>query len=122
MVEITVNVTRFDSAAKFNLKEDIRMDDSTASRVEQILQSKIDGTSYDKKPLSRVEELLLDLDTGGGGGTSDYNSLSNKPSLNGVTLQGNLISKDVKVESDYDVTYDPDAESVVIGPAKSQSN
>lgn len=98
------------------------MDDSTASRVEQILQSKIDGTSYDKKPLSRVEELLLDLDTGGGGGTSDYNSLSNKPSLNGVTLQGNLISKDVKVESDYDVTYDPDAESVVIGPAKSQSN
>lgn len=27
--------------------------------------------------------------TGGGGGTSDYNALENKPSINGSTLQGN---------------------------------
>lgn len=85
------------------------------SRAEEILQSKIDGTSYDKPPQSRVEELLLELDTGGGGGgTTDYNQLSNKPTLNGVTLQGNLKSADVKVEGDYDTTYNPDDESIII--------
>lgn len=40
------------------------------SRNEEILQSKIDGTSYDKPPLSRIEELLIQLPTGGGGGGS----------------------------------------------------
>lgn len=85
------------------------------SRAEEILQSKIDGTSYDKPPQSRVEELLLELDTGGGGGgTTDYNQLSNLPTLNGVTLQGNLKSADVKVEGDYDTTYNPDDESIII--------
>lgn len=85
------------------------------SRAEEILQSKIDGTSYDKPPLSRVEALLIELNTGGGGGgTTDYNQLSNKPTLNGVTLQGNLKSADVKVEGDYDTTYNPDDESIII--------
>ena len=88
------------------------------SRVEDILQSKIDGTTYDKPPLSRVEALLIELNTGGGGGTSDYNSLKNLPTLNGTTIKGNLVSKDVKVESDYDVTYDPEEENVIVGPAQ----
>ena len=87
---------------------------NSLSRVEEILQSKIDGTTYDKPPLSRVEELLLELDTGGGGGTTDYNQLSNLPTLNGVTLQGDLKSADVKVEGDYDTTYNPDDESIII--------
>lgn len=82
------------------------------SRVEDILQSKIDGTSYDRPPLSRVEDLLIEL--GGGGGTTDYNQLSNKPTLNGVTIQGNLKSEDVKVEGNYDTTYDPDSEGIII--------
>ena len=84
------------------------------SRTEEILQSKIDGTSYNKPPMSRVEELLLELNTGGGGGTTDYNQLSNKPTLNGVELRGNLTSKDVDVESDYDTTYDPEDEQLII--------
>ena len=84
------------------------------SRAEEILQSKIDGTSYDKPPMSRVEELLLELDTGGGGGTNDYNQLINLPTLNGVELKGNLTSKDVDVESDYDTTYDPEEERLII--------
>jgi hypothetical protein len=85
------------------------------SRAEEILQSKIDGTSYDKPPLSRVEALLIELDTGGGGGgTTDYNQLTNKPTLNGVELKGNLTSKDVDVESDYDTTYDPEEERLII--------
>ena len=86
------------------------------SRVEEILQSKIDGTSYDKPPQSRVEALLIELNTGGGGGggTTDYNQLSNKPSLNGRTLAGELTSKDVDVESDYDTSYDPEEERLEI--------
>lgn len=38
------------------------------SRVEDILSSKITGSAYTKKPLSRVEELLINLPSGGGGG------------------------------------------------------
>ncbi len=86
-----------------------------SSRVEAILKSKIDGTAYDKPPLSRVEALLIELDTGGGGGgTTDYNQLHNLPTLNGVELKGDLKSADVKVEGDYDTTYNPDDESIII--------
>ena len=83
------------------------------SRVEEILQSKIDGTAYDRPPLSRVEALLLELDAGGGG-TTDYNQLINKPTLNGRVLEGDLVSKDVDVEGDYDTTYVPEDEHIVI--------
>lgn len=34
---------------------------------------------------------------GGGGGTSNYNQLNNKPSINGVTLQGNKTSADLNI-------------------------
>ena len=94
------------------------MSTTPQSRVEDIIQSKIDGTSYDKPPLSRVEALLIELDVGGGGGgTTDYNSLSNKPSLNGKTLAGDLTSQDVDVESNYDTTYDPEDENLIISRA-----
>lgn len=103
------------------------------SRAEEILQSKIDGTTYNKPPLSRVEELLIELDTGGGGGggTNDYNQLINKPLINGHELVGDLTAEDLglaeKPDNDYDpsdeevvinwtrtTTYDPDTEGIVI--------
>ena len=88
------------------------------SRVEEILQSKIDGTTYDKPPQSRVEALLIELNTGGGGGgTSDYNQLSNKPTLNGRLLSGDLTSEDVDVESNYNTTYDAEEENLIISRA-----
>ena len=34
---------------------------------------------------------------GGGGGTSNYNELSNKPTINGVTLSGNKTSEDLGI-------------------------
>ena len=47
---------------------------SDLSRVEDILQATIDGAAYDGAPMSRVEELLLELkaviEQGGGGGGS----------------------------------------------------
>ena len=36
---------------------------------------------------------------GGGGGTTNYNELSNLPSINGVTLTGNKTSEDLHIES-----------------------
>ena len=34
-----------------------------------------------------------------GGGTTNYEELSNKPSINGVTLQGNLTSADLNLSA-----------------------
>lgn len=35
--------------------------------------------------------------SGGGGGTTNYNQLTNKPSINGVTLQGNKTTSDLNL-------------------------
>ena len=62
------------------------------SRDEEILIATIDGNEYNKAPQSRMEELLLELkeaiEEGGGGGTTDYENLSNQPQVNGETLIG----------------------------------
>ena len=34
---------------------------------------------------------------GGGGGTSDYGALENKPSINGTTLEGNMTTADLNI-------------------------
>lgn len=52
-----------------------------------------------------ITYLITDDYTGGGsGGTSDYNDLENKPSINGITLEGNKTTEDLLIEagvSDY---------------------
>lgn len=109
------------------------------SRVEKILHATMGEQIELEPPQSRVEEDLLALkeviEQGGGGGTTDYNKLINKPTLNGTTLEGDMTSTDVGVASNgsrntYDGsdeevtigggdgstnTYDPDSENVVIG-------
>ena len=42
-----------------------------------------------------IEELLSSGGGGGGTGTTNYNNLTNKPSINGVELKGNLSSEDL---------------------------
>lgn len=92
------------------------------SRVENILDATIKGTSYDAPPMSRVEEDLLELkaaiDAGGGGGTGtkDYNELINKPSINGHELIGNQSSSDLDIGGSTENTYDPSDEEVIFGP------
>ena len=74
------------------------------SRSEQILRATIDGTPYDEPVQSRIEHLLLELKEtiesggGGGGGTTNYNLLSNKPSINGHELMGNKTSADLEID------------------------
>lgn len=78
-----------------------------SSRIEDILQATIDGSSYDKPAQSRIEELLLELKevigSGGGGGTTNYNSLSNKPKINNIELFGNKTTFDLGI-TEYDDT------------------
>ena len=68
-------------------------------RDEQILQSIIDGTEYNKKPKSRIEALLLELKEviEEGGGVSDYEALENLPQINSVTLIGNKSLSDLGI-------------------------
>lgn len=46
------------------------------SRNEEILQRKISGETYDKVPLSRIEALLIDLNTSGGGSGGDWSPMN----------------------------------------------
>lgn len=66
------------------------------SRAEAILQATINGEEYTGLPNSRIEELLIELNHGGGGGggTSDYNQLTNRPTINDVPIEGE-ISNDI---------------------------
>ena len=43
--------------------------------------------------------LTINSTASGGGGTSDYSQLTNKPSINGVTLSGNKTSEDLGLAS-----------------------
>lgn len=83
---------------------DSRYDNTPTSYFEEDMRAIIDGTQFPSRPpKSKMEELLKELnDTikeggGGGGGTSNYNQLSNKPSINGVTLSGNKTSADLGI-------------------------
>ena len=73
------------------------------SREEAILQATINGEPYNGYPESRVEELLIELkaaiEEGGGGGTTNYNLLENKPSINGHELHGNKSASDLGLEN-----------------------
>ena len=63
-----------------------------------------------KKKLADLSEQIAEIEAGGGGGgtpsptptpggTTNYNDLTNKPSINGVTLQGNLLLSALMDES-----------------------
>lgn len=71
------------------------------SRNEEILIAAIDGKEYNKLPQSRIEELLLELkeviEAGSGGGTTNYNLLSNLPKINNITVKGDMTAADLSL-------------------------
>ena len=87
------------------------------SRAEEILRKTIDGEEYTGLPNSRVEALLIELNHGGGGGTTDYNALENLPTINGNEVMGEIADDIVELiepltpqdEKDVDdiITDDP---------------
>lgn len=77
------------------------------SRVEEGIHSIIGDKVELEPPQSRVEEDLLELkeiiEQGGGGGTTDYEQLSNRPSVNGTTLSGDKTADDLELASKEEV-------------------
>lgn len=76
------------------------------TREEIYLRAAATGdTSNLPEPLTRTEEYLKYIaeNGGGGGGTSDYNELINKPSIGGQTLQGDMSLEDISGITDEDV-------------------
>lgn len=61
------------------------------------------------EPITREEAFLKEYG-GGGGGTSDYEALENKPSINGNTLEGALTTEDLDI-SYNDLQDKPDIPS-----------
>lgn len=62
------------------------------SRSEAILRATIDGEEYTGLPQSRLEALLIELNHSGGGsgGTTNYNALTNRPTINGTVVEGEI--------------------------------
>lgn len=52
---------------------------------------------------------------GGGGGTSDYSQLTNKPSINSVTLSGNKTSADLGLQDAIQIDTMPTASAIYVG-------
>ena len=53
-----------------------------------------------------LRALKMGEGSGGGGGTSDYTQLSNKPQINSHTLTGNMSSSDLGLQSDVMTGYE----------------
>ena len=85
------------------------------SNVETILEQGIAGETVTVVPQSRVEDLLIQLinQGGGGGGTTDYNDLQNKPTIDGNTVQGDMTAQDLGLTPTP--TYDPNDETLSLG-------
>ena len=51
-------------------------------------------------PISHLEWIIATYGGGSGsGGTTNYNDLTNKPSINGITLTGNKTSADLGINA-----------------------
>ena len=71
---------------------------STVSGIAQGSMAKLTNTDSTYYRL-RGDNTWMKIESGGGGGggTTDYNALTNKPSINGVELSGNKTSDDIDV-------------------------
>ena len=59
------------------------------------------GQVLAKRSDSNYDVEWITVSGGGSGGTTNYKDLSNKPQINGVTLDGNLTSEDLKIKQKY---------------------
>lgn len=84
-----------------------------ARRVEEILTSGITAGHYVAGSNITITENQDGTETiastgGGGGGTTDYSDLTNKPSINNVTLSGDKTTSDLGINEVPDVTSSDD--------------
>lgn len=84
------------------------------SRAEQIIQAGIDGETYDGAPHSRLEALLIELiNKGGGGGTTNYNSLENLPTIDGTEIKGEVADDILKLVEPFDEEQEESLEDII---------
>lgn len=61
------------------------------------------ATTYTKDEVDAAIEEAIEQ---GGGGTTDYNDLTNKPTINGVSLSGNKTTSDLGIEENVQADWD----------------
>ena len=88
------------------------------SRAEAIIQTTINGEDYDALPQSRLEKDLLDLKAaieagGGGGGTTNYNALTNRPTINGNVMEGEVSDDILELVEPYDDSDEQDLLDII---------
>lgn len=47
-------------------------------------------------------------------GSTDYDKLDNLPTINGVTVKGDLTTSDLGIERGYDASYDAETENLIL--------
>lgn len=67
---------------------------------QQVAGSILDSIPVDTETLDKSGGVLTVIGGGGGQGTTNYNELTNKPSINGVTLAGDKSSSDLGISGD----------------------
>ena len=105
------NISNFSARSGRMVKEDgtvVNIADLLAGDTEAVSESTYDIDSFsamsgrmirEDGSVINIADEIANGNIGGGGGTSDYNDLKNKPTLNGVTIEGDKTSEDYGIES-----------------------
>ena len=91
------NINEDINGIKDNIEDINTFLDDIANTVTQILEE-YDGYA-NGKVLGVVDGEIKWVNQSGGGGTTDYNDLSNKPKINNVTLTGNKSLEDLGIDT-----------------------
>lgn len=106
------NISNFSARSGRMVKEDgtvVNIADLLAGYAEAVSEStyNIDLFSAMSGRMIREDGSVINIadeiangNIGGGGGTSDYNALTNKPKINGVEVSGNKTSADYKISAE----------------------
>lgn len=106
------NISNFSARSGRMIKEDgtvVNIADLLAGGAEAVSEStyNIDSFSAMSGRMIREDGSVINIadeiangNIGGGGGTSDYNDLTNKPTLNGVEISGDKTSADYKISAE----------------------
>lgn len=106
------NISNFSARSGRMVKEDgtvVNIADLLAGDAEAVSEStyNIDSFSAMSGRMIREDGSVINIadeiangNIGGGGGTSDYNDLKNKPKINGVEVSGNKTSADYKISAE----------------------
>ena len=79
-------------------------DNEFLSRNEKLLRKYLGEDIDTEEPQSPIEELLKRIIDKGGGEVTDYNSLKNKPKINGVELSGDINPADMNIQPKASIT------------------